>query len=1012
MSKTSPRRHPIASLRRWLAVLAIALSSYLFPAAHQVALAETPDQIGEWDTLLNWGIQAKHMALMHTGKVLVWSTGDSARVWNPATGTFQLAPALFGDLHCAGQTTLADGRVMVIGGQNGATHNGIAVNAIFDPFTNSWSEGAPMAYDRWYPTATTLPDGRVLATSGDRPDGTRATIPEIYDPATNSWAQLTGANREQGLYPLMYVLPDGRLYEAGTFNQTYFLNTATQAWSNGPLNSFGSEAYAESSVMYAPGKILRAGGGDPAFASAATIDLSGAVASPQWQAIDPMGFPRRRHNLVIMADGQVLALGGTRQADSDGLAVLEGEIWNPATQKWSTVGAMAEARMYHSSALLLPDGRVVVAGGEADGRLRAQIYSPPYLFKGARPAISAAPRLAGYGSSFTISTPDAAAISSVALIRPAAVTHAFDHNQRYVPLSFTQGAGSLSVSAPANGNLAPPGYYMLVIKNAAGVPSVASWLRIDSAGNLAPSTIGGRVTDKGSGLGLAGANVTYSGGSTIADSTGTYTLTGVLSGAHVLQVAAPGYANKSEALYLAGGGAATLDFALAPPATLSGRVTQQGTSDPIAGATLTYIGGSATTDGNGDYSISGLESGSRTVAVTATGYQSADHTIELPPNGSATLNMELTPKPTYIAGELRDSLTNAPIVGAGVSYSGGAGTATTDALGRYQIDNTPPGTHTVTASASGYISAAQSAVVTLGAYTITDFALDPQSAAPLVFGPSADAYTDAANPSANYGSAQRILLDKDNNGPIYTGYLRFQVSGLLRELRSAKLRLYIQNGSDKGGAVYLVSNNYVNSTDPWQESELTFTNAPALTAVPLSTIGSTAPATWVEFDVTAAIEGDGTYSFGLRAKSSDKAEYAAREDAAHAPQLIIRQAPANPPTITGFAPASGPPGTQVAIDGSELTGASAVAFGGLPAGTFSVVSASRILATVPPGASSGAISVITPGGTASSAASFSVTNPPPPATIYRIYAPISRSSAPPAPPRNARSLAAAYLCLP
>ena len=451
--RTNPVRH---------ALLLVLVLGLMLPLPSLPALAQTPDQVGEWGAVLNWGIQGKHMVLMHNGNILVWSTGDSARVWNPATGTFILTPALFGDLHCAGQVTLADGRVMVIGGQNGSTHNGIAVNALFDPYTNSWTQGASMAYDRWYPTATTLPDGRVLATSGDRPDGTRATIPEIYDPQTNSWTQLTAANRQQGLYPLTFVLPDGRLYEAGTFNQTYFLNTATQTWTSGPLNTFGSDAYAESAVMYAPGKILRAGGGDPAFASAATIDLSGATAAPQWKLINSMSFPRRRHNLVLLADGQVMAVGGTRQADSDGLAVLEGEIWNPITTQWSTVAPMTEARMYHSSALLLPDGRILTAGGEADGRLHAQIYSPPYLFKGTRPTITSAPDLAAYGTTFTIETPNAATIESVALIRPSAVTHAFDMNQRYVPLTFSVSGTTISAAVPGNANMLPPGYYQVV----------------------------------------------------------------------------------------------------------------------------------------------------------------------------------------------------------------------------------------------------------------------------------------------------------------------------------------------------------------------------------------------------------------------------------------------------------------------------------------------------------------------------------------------------------------------
>src|SRR5262245_15611555 len=195
------------------------------------ASAQTPDQVGEWGPVLDWGVQGKHMALLPTGKVLVWATGATARVWDPATGGFTLVPYTFGDLHCAGQAMLADGRVIVVGGQQGVNHMGIDETSLFDPFTNTWSRGAAMHAQRWYPTATVLPDGRVLATSGDDATGIRVTIPEVYDPVSDTWTDLTGANRSQGLYPLMFVLPNGKIYEAGTFTKTWLLDLAgTGAW--------------------------------------------------------------------------------------------------------------------------------------------------------------------------------------------------------------------------------------------------------------------------------------------------------------------------------------------------------------------------------------------------------------------------------------------------------------------------------------------------------------------------------------------------------------------------------------------------------------------------------------------------------------------------------------------------------------------------------------------------------------------------------------------------------------
>jgi hypothetical protein len=136
-------------------------------------------------------------------------------------------------------------------------------------------------------------------------------------------------------------------------------------------------------------------------------------------------------------------------------------------------------RMYHSTAVLLPDGRVLSAGQDSGGLATyGEIFSPPYLFKGARPTITAAPGTAAFNAQVTVTTPDAASIGSVMLIRPGSVTHQIDSDQRALPLSFTAGSGQLTVRMPANGNIAPPGYYMLFIVNRTGVPSVAKFVRL------------------------------------------------------------------------------------------------------------------------------------------------------------------------------------------------------------------------------------------------------------------------------------------------------------------------------------------------------------------------------------------------------------------------------------------------------------------------------------------------------------------------------------------------------
>src|SRR6202011_1896852 len=173
------------------------------------------------------------------------------------------------------------------------------------------------------------------------------------------------------------------------------------------------------------------------------------------------------------------------------------DLYDPATNTFSSAGMNAFARLYHSNSLLLPDGTVWVAGGNpARGTYEQHMesYSPAYLFNpdgtlATRPAITGVPSSGiGYGSAFQVQTPDAASIISVVLIRPGAPTHAFDMEQRLVAMNFTVGSGFLNVTAPPNGNIAPPGYYMLFILNSSGVPSVAKMVQISFApGDQPPS---------------------------------------------------------------------------------------------------------------------------------------------------------------------------------------------------------------------------------------------------------------------------------------------------------------------------------------------------------------------------------------------------------------------------------------------------------------------------------------------------------------------------------------------
>lgn len=196
-----------------------------------------------------------------------------------------------------------------------------------------------------------------------------------------------------------------------------------------------------------------------------------------------MAYPRAFHVLTLLPDGSVLATGGgtTRDGVNYANSVLAAELWSPQTKTWTTMSSAQNGRLYHGNAVLLLDGRVLVAGSGRVGptpQFNAEIFSPPYLFKGPRPTISSTPGNAGYGSTFFVGTPDASSISSVTLLRISATTHAFNMDQRFLRLNFSQSTGGLNVTAPANANQAPPGYYVLYILNGSGVPSTGAVIQI------------------------------------------------------------------------------------------------------------------------------------------------------------------------------------------------------------------------------------------------------------------------------------------------------------------------------------------------------------------------------------------------------------------------------------------------------------------------------------------------------------------------------------------------------
>jgi hypothetical protein len=439
--------------------------------------------MGQWSAVVSWGRTATHAHLLPNGKVMWWgeySDGDTPTLWDPATGTNAPLPRAGFNLFCSGHSIMADGRVFVAGGHID-NDTGLSTAASFDPGASAWNRFPDMNAGRWYPTVTTLATGDVLALSGEITlQVGNNPLPQVWEASSARWRDLTSATLSLPLYPWAFVAPAGTVFVAGPSAQSRFLTTAgTGTWTNGPSNHFPQERTYGSAVMYEPGKVLIAGGapldGVPTN-SMEVIDLT--AATPAWRVVGPLQRPRRQLNLTLLPDGTVLVTGGHSGTgrDNPNSPVLETELWNPATGTTTLLASSGAYRGYHSTAVLLPDGRVVSAG--STNVTTAQVFSPPYLFHGARPQLASAPSELAYGQAFDIGSPDAARIAQVTLVRLSSVTHSINMNQRFNRLTFTASAAGLTARTPDRPELAPPGHYLLFILDASGTPSVGRVVRL------------------------------------------------------------------------------------------------------------------------------------------------------------------------------------------------------------------------------------------------------------------------------------------------------------------------------------------------------------------------------------------------------------------------------------------------------------------------------------------------------------------------------------------------------
>ena len=481
-------------------------------------------QMGVWRLLENDSVvNPVHVALLHTGSVLFFagSGNDMDRhaalqfataVWHYPAPVYSQPPTPV-DLFCCGHAFLPDGRLLASGGtEKYDDFYGLKQAVTFDPyagppdgaspsgFVGAWIAEPDMVGGRWYPTLVTLQDGRVLAVSGL--DGTSQLnlLPETYaDGAGWSHTQQSPSNWPQ--YCHLFLLADGRVfYSGGQYGANngvrpsiWDLATNTAADVDGVLIEAGKRNQS-ASVLLPPAqaqRVMLIGGGpsdmhDQTGATNTTAITNLSDPNPQVAMAAPMAMRRMHLCASLLPDRSVLVNGGAMMEESAADAMLDAEIYHPdiggGPGTWAMAAISRVARLYHSVALLMPDGKVITAGSNPARKteeLRIEVFWPPYLFGGPRPTCAPAATEVAYGGSLAAAVPGAAQIASACLMRPGATTHSLDAEQRLVDLPIqVTGPDAVLLQLPAAATIAPPGWYLLFVVSTAGVPSLGSWIHL------------------------------------------------------------------------------------------------------------------------------------------------------------------------------------------------------------------------------------------------------------------------------------------------------------------------------------------------------------------------------------------------------------------------------------------------------------------------------------------------------------------------------------------------------
>ena len=468
-----------------------------------------------WSAVTTLPLVPAAVANLPNGQLLTWSAyqpdyyendiGSASgqtytSVFDPVSGSASsvVVTSTGDDMFCPGTTNLSDGRILVNGGSSSPK------TSIYNPATSGWVSDAVMNIPRGYEGNTLLSNGTVLTFGGSWSGPAAVRMGEVWSkgagwsvlsglPTTNVLGTDTDATKDDD-HLWLFAQSNGRVFHAGPSSQMNWITTT----GTGSITSAGNRSddpYSQNgkAMMYDVGMIMKTGGAQAynkvaAEASTYVININNGVTVNK---VAPMAYPRTFANGVVLPNGQIVISGGQTSALqwSDSNSVLIPEIWDPATLVFRQLAPMQVPRNYHSSSILMQDGRVFSGGGGlcyfdcGVDHLNAEILTPPYLLNAdgtaaTRPVISSAPATAALGSTVTVKT--SAPVVSFVLMRLSSATHSVNNDQRRIPVLLASTSGnSYSLSIPSDPGTVLPGYYWIFAFNAQGVPSVGSTVLIN-----------------------------------------------------------------------------------------------------------------------------------------------------------------------------------------------------------------------------------------------------------------------------------------------------------------------------------------------------------------------------------------------------------------------------------------------------------------------------------------------------------------------------------------------------